>query len=133
MKALTHQRQPSRNSCGPASIAILVDTSVEEILARLPSVRVSAHRQRLKGHWTNIGEARRLLASFNLTLSARRPGRPQCRQDLLRIDKRVGRNWHFAAFVEGMVYDPAFDAPMSLTRRLLGVHPGRVSHYEVRN
>lgn len=128
-----HQKQPSRRSCGPTSVAILAGVPVADVLAMLPSVR-EGRRAGKRTHGTNVGELRRLLARHGWTMGPRRQGRPPAHLvAIVRVVHRPGVNssWHWTAARGGIVYDPAYTGPMEAPRYFSPIDRARVSHYVI--
>jgi len=87
---------------------MLAEVPVWRLIARLPHVRLSPSRRRLRTHRTNLGELRRLLASYGVVVERRRRGLPREGQlALLRLAHPIGRGWHWAVASAGQVLDPA--------------------------
>lgn len=133
--ALDLQRQPSPTSCGPTTVAMIVGRPVAEILPWQQVARRTPARRRMRSHRTNVGELRRLLDSFGYQLGARCA--TPSHLAVVRVDRPVGRGWHWAAQEGATVYDPALDAPVALSayHRALGLEAatltGRLSWYPV--
>lgn len=111
--ALELQRQPSRKSCGPTTVAMLVGVPVAQVLALQPSVRMTPRRQRIREHDTNVGELRRLLAHFGYQLGPRCLG-TVAPLTVLRLDHVASRGWHWAAQEGTWVYDPCLREPVHI-------------------
>lgn len=107
-KMIVLQRQPTRTSCGPTCVAMLVGVPVMEILAQLPGVRKIPRKR----HSTGMAELIRLLQPYGLTLGRRMrfTSLPLSGTVLLRIGK-PGCNWHWAIWHDGTVYSPSQTAP----------------------
>ncbi len=127
---MTHQRQPSKTSCGPTCAAILAGVSVGDMLARLPATRVTERRKKFMTHRTNVGEMCRLLKPFGVALGRRMPGLPTT-EALLRVAHRLGSNWHFAVYSAGTVLDPADDGAVDAEDYYAEIDIRRISYYEV--
>jgi hypothetical protein len=133
---LTLQRQPTRTSCGPTTVAMLADVPVADVLALQPAVRLTATRRRLRCHRTNVGELARLLDAYGLRLGPR-AAFTTSRLQVIRVDRAVGRGWHWAAADGTWVYDSCLDEPVFIAEyhRALGVSEvtldGRLSVYPV--
>lgn len=101
------QTQPTRTSCGPTAIAILLDWDVKYVLANLTYARTPARRLRMKSDRMNVGEADRLLGMYGLQLGPRRRDPlPKAGLALIRRARPQGAGWHWLALVDGRVYDP---------------------------
>lgn len=129
---MKHQVQPSNTSCGPTCVAILLDKSIEEVLALLPSVRVTDVRKKRKDHRSNVGEVKRLLAIYGYYLRKRVQGFPTTGTSLLRVHHYLGSsNWHFSIFHNGVVFDPSFETPFSAEDYQSQLEPFLTSFYPV--
>lgn len=128
---MEHRQQPTRFSCGVACAAMLTDESVSAVMSRLPLVRESARRRKLKRAYVNVGELRRLIGVRPLALGRRRRGLPPEHDvAVLRIPNGRVTGWHWAVWSAGMVHDPMNEAPVPAA----GYEPlGRagVSHYAI--
>lgn len=129
------QRQPSKTSCGPASIAMLVDLNVFDVLQKLKLTRIGARRGK-RSHGSNVGEIARLLRSYGYDLGRRVKAEPVPSDGLalLRISRpRGSAHWHWVPCRYGQVCDPANQQPIceSLDAYLQKVPANLVSWYAV--
>ena len=124
---MRHQRQPTKTSCGPTVVAILLGLRAEMIIRRLWKVRTAA-RRKLQTERTNVGELRRLLGHAGLTLGKRTRNVP--RVAIVRVDHAVGRGWHWSLKSDRWIFDPAY-ARSSRAASYLKMFSGRISFYEI--
>lgn len=128
---MEHQQQPTRTSCGPTCIAMLVRTSAWDVIAALPTVR-KGRRLKLRTQYVNVGEMAILLGHCAVAISRRQHGLPpRDRTALLRIDRPVGRGWHWAVQADGQIFDPALTKPCAIGRYFGLVRKDFVSWYDV--
>jgi hypothetical protein len=125
--AMILQRQPSKTSCGPAVVAMLAGVPVSVVLGRLAQAR-QGKRQGKRTHSTNVAELMRLLGAWGFVLGRRLRGSvPERGRFVLRIQTPGRRGWHWAALVDGEVFDPArFDVGV-----VGDYDPRSLSFYEV--
>lgn len=131
-RAFTHQQQPTKYSCGPTVVAMIVGRPVRDLLVDLVTVRRGKRRDRMaRSHRTNIGELRRLAERHGYTLGTRRQGWPPDNVTaVIRLAKKFGKHgWHWMLWDAGAVHDPlSLDA--ELWPKIRWEAP-RVSYYEV--
>jgi hypothetical protein len=124
------QQQPTRTSCGPTCVAMIVGVPVADVLDSLPAAR-HGHRaiSRADSHNTNLAELLRLLKPYGVTLG-RRLSLAQTLPPvaLLRLRSKHRRNWHWAVWKDGQVFDPATGTRRST---LVFAEYHDVTHYEV--
>lgn len=107
---ITHQKQPSRTSCGPTCVAMLVGKPAAEILSLLPLVR---QKKQTTKHSTSVAELSRLLRSYDFILGMRWIGEDLWSfHGILRVHHRTPagqfrQGWHWVVMSEGMIYDPS--------------------------
>lgn len=123
---MTLQQQPTRTSCGPTSVAMILGVPVQDVLTEV--ARVRRRKVRSGNHRTNLGELSRLLAAhgFEVGRRIRHEEPPSAGTFLLRIDHERGRGWHWSVYHNGVVFDPCrFDTGE------LGDYRTPISWYEV--
>ena len=124
---MTLQKQPSVTSCGPTSVAMVVDVPATEVLARLPSVRT----RRRQDDKANMGELRRLLNAYGWTLGPRQRGQmPRGARLLGRYEHQGRTGWHWFAVDNRVVFDPCSQGPVKVRTRWSYADP-RLSWYRV--
>ena len=106
---IVHQQQPTRWSCGVACAAMLTHQPFGVMLQALPMVRISITRRRLRRPYINVGELRRLLVPYNLTMGTRAPGRPNTPLAILRVPNGTCTGWHWCVWSAGVVHDPLLE------------------------
>lgn len=127
---MTHVVQPTKASCGPAVIAMLVGTDVEDVIYTLRNVRTGA-RTRIRNERSNVGELARILKTYGKRLGRRlRDTLPSTGQAILRVQHERGTNWHWLALDNGTVYDPLGET-MTIPELYARYAVNRVSYYEV--
>lgn len=119
--------QPTKTSCGPTSVAMLVGIPARQAIEQLKAIR----SRRTTTHGSTVGEMARLLDSYGYRLGRRIKNEepPASGVCMLRVEKSRGSNWHWALLVDGVVYDPS---PSKADVRRVGDYSNRtVSFYEV--
>lgn len=112
---IEHQQQPTKTSCGPTCIAMIVKRDARSIIDMLPSVR-SEKRKKKRTHDTNIAEVVALLARFGYAVDRRLKIDTITDSGeefgLLRVHhaRKTGTGhrsgWHWCLLAEGCVFDP---------------------------
>ena len=111
---------------------MLADVPVWRLIERLPHVRLSPSRRRLRTHRTNLGELRRLLAPYRMVVGRREDGLPRDGHlALLRIAHPIGRGWHWAVASAGQVFDPARTTVVTVASLQKRIGVGRCAWYPV--
>lgn len=130
-RCFAHQQQPTKTSCGPTTIAMLVGKPVREILDLLPSVRTGKRSRMTKTHRTNVGELARLAALDGYRLGKRHQGWPPDNVTaVVRLARKYGRRgWHWMLWDSGSVHDP-LDIEAERHPKIRW-ETARVSYYEV--
>jgi hypothetical protein len=124
------QQQPTLTACGPTCVAMIVGVPVAEVLDRLPATRNARRAITRAGvDNTNLAEVLRLLRPYGFTLG-RRLSLAQTLPPvaLLRLRLKHHRNWHWAVWKDGQVFDPATGTRRST---LVFAEYHDVTHYEV--
>lgn len=144
---IVHQMQPTRTSCGPTCVAMLVGHPVAEVLTVLPGKYSAAklkklHRgQRVTTHKMNVSEMWRLLKAYGKTMGVKHDvvyqvANRERPHGLLRLHTKMDSglyrsNWHWLVIAEQLVHDPNASAPMPAYQWFDDNRHNRVFFYEV--
>ena len=130
---ISHLEQPTRTSCGPTAVAMLVGDGVRDVITVLRASR-SERRMRRKDHASNVGEIARVLAFYGRRLEARQPGAAINGDSfgLLKVHASASaRGWHWAAVAGGEVHDPLMSTGLDVAVWLSETSDRKVHFYPV--
>lgn len=102
-------KQPTKTSCGPTCVAMLLALTSEEVIARLKSLFPGKHT-----HGTSVGDLIALLNHYGYDLDTAVKGLPLTPGALgvVKWHRRTPagqfrQGWHWLVLHDGVIYDPS--------------------------